>query len=511
MGNHTENTKRIAKNTLFLYVRKFLSMLVSLYTARVVLDTLGVEDYGISGVVGSVIGMMGFLNDSMSGATSRFLTYELGRGDMQRMKDTFATALIIHVCIALIVFLLAETIGLWFLENKLVIPEERMNAARIVYQVAVLSTMIGVCQVPYNACLVAHEKFDVYAYVDMLNVLLRLLIVYFLVIVNFDKLILWSFLGFAVSMLIITTYRFYCTKHFEESRFHFVLKREFIKPMLSFSGWDLYGNMSVMARTMGVSMLLNIFFGPVMNAAAGIATQVQSSIMGFSGNLVTALRPQLVKRYACKDFESMLGLLQNGIKMAFLLLSLFSIPLVCEANFVLQLWLGVVPNYTVIFCIYTLLFNFFANMSILLVCVIHATGNIKRPSFINGTLYLLVIPFSYVAYRLGCPPWFAFMFNVLSVIMGLLSNAWTIRLYIPSFSFKDFLFQNFLKCVGVLAVVSSLVYSLHWILEEGWFRLIISVFLSSSLLALFGFYILFSKIFRKQLHINLKNKLCTKV
>ena len=223
------------------------------------------------------------------------------------------------------------------------------------------------------------------------------------------------------------------------------------------------------------------------------------------------MRPQLVKQYACKEYESMFGLLQNGIKMAFILLSLFSIPLICEAHFVLQLWLGVVPDYTVIFCVLTLLFNFFANMSVLLVSVIHATGNIKRPSFINGTLYLLVVPFSYVAYRLGCPPWFAFLFNVLAVILGMLSNAWTIRLYIQGFSFENFFFRNFLKCVGILVVVSSLVYALHFVMEESWLRLIISVLFSSLLLALSGLYILFSASFRKQILIYLNNKLCRKV
>lgn len=486
-------------------------MLVSLYTARVVLEVLGVEDYGISGVVGGVIGMIGFLNDSMSGATSRFLTYELGRGNLHRMKETFATALIIHIGIALVVLLFAETIGLWFLENKLVIPEERMNAARIVYQMAILSTMIAITQVPYNACLVAHEKFDVYAYVDILNVVLRLLIVYLLVIVNFDKLILWSLLSFIVSLLIMMVYRIYCTRYYEESRFSFIWNRSNIKQMLSFSGWDLYGNMSVMARTTGVNMLLNVFFGPVVNAAAGIAAQVQGCIMGFAGNLVTAVRPQLVKQYACKEYDEMFVLLQNGIKMSFLLLSIFSIPLICETHFVLHIWLGLVPDFAVDFCIYTLLFNFFANISILLVSVIHATGNIKRPSFINGTLYLLVIPFSYVAYRIGCPPGIAFLFNVLAVILGMFSNAWTIKLYIQEFLFNKFFLQNFLKCISILVIVLSIVYSLHWVMEEGWLRLVISVMLSSFLLALSGLYILFGVSFRKQVFILIKNKLCRKV
>jgi Na+-driven multidrug efflux pump len=248
-----------------------------------------------------------------------------------------------------------------------------------------------------------------------------------------------------------------------------------------------------------------------VNAAAGIAAQVQGCIMGFAGNLVTAVRPQLVKQYACKEYDEMFVLLQNGIKMSFLLLSIFSIPLICETHFVLHIWLGLVPDFAVDFCIYTLLFNFFANISILLVSVIHATGNIKRPSFINGTLYLLVIPFSYVAYRIGCPPGIAFLFNVLAVILGMFSNAWTIKLYIQEFLFNKFFLQNFLKCISILVIVLSIVYSLHWVMEEGWLRLVISVMLSSFLLALSGLYILFGVSFRKQVFILIKNKLCRKV
>ena len=228
------DNRRIAKNALMLYIRMFLTMIVGLYTSRVVLATLGVEDYGIYGVVGGIVAMMGFLNASMSGATSRFLTFELGRGDKQRLADTFSSALIVHIGIAVVVLLLAESVGLWFLENKLIIPAGRMNAARWVYQCSILSAMLGITQAPYNASIIAHEKMDVYAYVEILNVTLKLLIVYLLVIGHFDKLILYALLTLAVSVVVMLTYRIYCIRHFEESHFHWLWDKTILKPLLSF-------------------------------------------------------------------------------------------------------------------------------------------------------------------------------------------------------------------------------------------------------------------------------------
>lgn len=511
MTSHAENTKRIAKNTLMLYVRMLFSMLVSLYTSRVVLNTLGVEDYGIYNVVGGVVGMLGFLNASMSGATSRFLTFELGRGDSIRLKETFSSALIIHISIALIVFVIAETAGLWFLENKLVIPESRMTAAHIVYQLSIFSTMLGITQVPYNATIIAHEKMNVYAYVEILNVCLRLLIVYLLVIGDFDKLILYAILTFGVSMLIMGIYRIYCTRHYKETKFHFIWRKDILKPMLNFSGWDLYGNASVMARTQGVSMLLNLFFGPLMNAAAGIATQVQGAVMAFANNFIVAARPQIVKQYASGEYESMFHLLKNSITLSFTLLSLLSIPLMCETNFVLKIWLGIVPDYAVIFCNYTLLFNIFASISVLLVSVVHATGKIFRPSFINGSLYLLVIPFTYIAFRLGYEPWVSFLFNVVAVMIGLISNAWTIKLYINQFPFRKFAFYDFMKYIIILLNVYGITYSLHFIIAEGWLRLFLSILCSSILLLFESYYILLPPSTRQQFILSLKKKLWRKL
>lgn len=484
MSAQSENTKRIAKNTLMLYVRMGFSMLVSLYTSRVVLKTLGVEDYGIYNVVGGVVGMLSFLNASMSGATSRFLTYEMGRGDKVKLTQTFSTALIIHIGIALIVFLLAETAGLYFVENKLVIPDERMNAARVVYQLSILGTMLGITQAPYNACIISHERMDVYAYVEILNICLRLLIVYLLVVGNIDKMILYSVLSFSVSIFILGIYRTYCYRHYKESHFNFVWRKDILRPMLSFSGWDLYGNASVMARTTGINMLLNLFFGPAMNAAAAIAASVQGAVMAFASNLVTAVRPQIVKQYARGEYSMMCHLLRDSIILCFLLLSLLSVPLLCEAHFVLHLWLGIVPEHATAFCFYTLLFNFYACMSTLLVSVIHATGNIKRPSLINGSLYLFVLPIAYIVYRNGGGVNFAFQYNVLAVMLGMLSNAWTIHLYVETFSFRQYFFSTFLKSSIILFLTLFAAYSLHYFMQEGWARLLSCVGISSFLLFL---------------------------
>ena len=506
--SHSENTKRIAKNTLMLYGRMLFSMVVSLYTSRVVLNTLGVEDFGISNAVGGVIAMLGFLNDSMSGATARFLTYELGKGNFNKLKETFSTAVIIHIGIAFFIFIFGETVGLWFLENKLVIPESRMLAARVVYQTTIIASMLSIMQTPYNATIIAHEKMDVYAYVGILNVFLRLLIVYLLVIGDFDKLILYSFLQLSVSILIISIYRIYCKTHFAETRFSFVWRKELLRPMLSFSGWDLYGNMSVIARTQGVSILLNMFFGPIANAAAGIAAQVQGAVMSFAGNIVTAVRPQLVKYYATEEYHPMFELLSNSIKLSFILLSILTIPIITEIDYILKLWLGNVPQNATVFCAFTLLFNLFANTSLLFASIIHATGRVKRISLINGSLYLLVIPVTYIAFKNTNVIWLPYLFNVVAVFCGMLSNAWTIHLYIDGFNFKRFVVKDLLPCLIIFFVVFVIVSILSLFLSSGFLRLILTGLLSTTLLVTIGYYVLLPLDYRTRLLDEIKEKIC---
>lgn len=487
MSQVSENNKRIAKNTALLYIRMAFSMIVSLYTSRVVLSTLGVEDFGIYGVVGGIVTLFDFLNASMSGCTSRFLTFELGKNDWKNLCDTFSTAMFVHITIALLVLIVAEPVGIWFMHAKMQVPPERMYAAQIVFHLSVLSMMINVTQVAYNASIISHERMDVYAYVEMANVVLRLLIVYLLQIGNFDKLILYAVLVFIVGLSTATFYRVYCARNFAECHVHRTWRPDIFKRMLAFSGWDLYGNLSVTMRTQGVNMLLNMFFGPVMNAAASIATQVQGAVMAFAQNVTTAVRPQIIKRYATGEMESMVSLVRNAVKLNFLVILLITTPLITELHYVLFLWLGQVPSNAVAFCSFTLLFNFFSNLSFLLVTGIHATGKIFRPSFINGTLYLLVVPISYLSFKLGGAAWTSYLFNVLAVFIGTLSNAYTLDLHIKEFPFGKFVMKDLCPCLLFMVVVFVLSFSVRYMMPECFLRLMIVCVVSTSVILFVGY------------------------
>ena len=349
------SNRRIARNTLMLYIRMLLTVAVGIYTSRVVLNTLGVEDYGICNVVGGVVSMLGFLNASLAGATSRFITFELGRGDRQRLADTFSSALIAHMGIALVVVLVAETAGLWFVTHKLVIPAERMTAALWVYHLSIAAAAISITQVPYTACVIAHERMGVYAYMEILNSVLKLLIVYVLLVGNFDKLKLYAVLTFLISATIAIIYRIYCIRMFDEAHFHWTINKAILRPMVSFSAWDVYGNLSVSANSQGTNMMLNMFFGPIVNAAAGVANTITGIISGFANNVTTAFRPQIVKQYAQGNISEMQQLLTNAAKFHLLLFMTLMIPLFIEIENVLRLWLGQVPPHAVQFCRATLL------------------------------------------------------------------------------------------------------------------------------------------------------------
>ena len=476
--------KRVAKNAIALYFRMFISMAVGFYASRVILNVLGVEDYGINSAVGSIVTMMGFIKASMSGATSRFLTFELGRNDKQKLSDTFSTAMIIHLGIMLLIFVLGETVGLWFLENKLVIPPERMVAARWVYQANIISAMLHITQVPYNAVIIAHEKMSIYAYLDILGVTLRLLILYLLVIGDFDKLILYSILSLSVSILMMSLYRIYCIRHYPESHFHFVWRKDILKPMLGFSGWDLYGNLSNMARTQGVIVLVNMFFGLVANAAVSIAFTVQSIVMKFTSGISTAVRPQIVKTFSTGDYDRMSTLIYMSAKYLYLLLLLVSVPVFMETHFILELWLKIVPDFTVWLVRWMIIFNFWALMSVVLVMGIHATGKVKRISLINGSLYLSVIPVSYVLYKLYGNLYTAFIYNALAVCVGCLCNVYTLGLTVKQITLGRFAKKVLLPIALITVVAFAVAYLPRLYFQEGFIRFLIVGFAST--IVIFG-------------------------
>ncbi len=340
----SDSNKRIAKNTLALYLRMLLSVVVSLYTSRVVLQVLGVNDYGVYGVVGGVVGMFGFLNSAMSSATSRFLNFAMGKGDEAELKDTFNGALLIHLGIAIVVVLIAETVGLWLLCNKIVIPEGRMQAAHVVYQCSVFGSFLSITQVPYSAVIVAHEKMDIYAYIELLNVGLKLAIVYLITIAVWDKLIVYSLLMLSVSVLIIFIYRFYCIRNYKESHIHLTFNKNIIKPMMGFSVWNMLASCGYSLRVYGSNIVLNMFFGTIVNAAGGIAATVQSVLMGFAGNITTAARPQIITTYATGNFQRMNTLILSVVRLNLFLVGLVTIPVFINAPYILKLWLGNIPS-----------------------------------------------------------------------------------------------------------------------------------------------------------------------
>lgn len=473
MSNQTsDNNKRIAKNTLFLYFRMLFMMAVSLYTSRVVLDALGIEDFGIYNVVGGFVAMFTFINTSMSSATERFLNYEMGCGNKKSVHTVFCTSVNIHSIISIVILILAETVGLWFLNTKMVIPESRMTAALWVYQLSIFSTVIMVMSVPYNALIIAHEKMGTFAYISVLEVMLKLVILYFIIISPFDRLIFYAFLMMLTQILIRFIYGRYCSKHFSESHYQFIVDKVKLKEMLGFAGWDLYGNMSVMARTQGVNVLLNLFFGPVVNAASGIATRVQAAIMGFAGNIIVAVRPQLIQAYSVRDYHRMNSLLIKGAFFIFLLLSTLSLPVIIETPYILQLWLKTVPDTTIVFCRLILLFNLIAAISSVVMIGIHATGRIKKSSFINGTLYCMVIPISYLFYKMGGQPELAYLINVIAVFIGMSCNIVYLHLYIPEFDVWNFVVKVIGRCMFIFALNSLILYALSQILEVSFMRLL---------------------------------------
>ena len=449
--------KRIVKNAAMLYLRMFMTMIVGLYTSRVVLDVLGVEDFGIYGVVGGVTATLGFLNASLSGATSRFLTFELGRGDQKRLADTFSNVMIAHVGIAVIVFLFAETVGLWFLTNKLVIPAHRMHAAHWVFQMSIISAMLGITQVPYNATIIAHEKMDVYAYMEILNAFFKLLIVYLLTIGDFDKLILYAFLVFVVKVFFIVLYRVYCVSHFSESRFHWNLNKEIIRPMLIYSGWNLYGTLCVTVRQQGINFLINIFFGVVFNAASSIATMVQGVIKGFTYSSTLAFKPQIIKTYAVGNFKEMRSLIKSAMSFSIFMTLLLSLPVFMEIKYIMDLWLVSTPIMAVEFVRMLLISAFFALLNGVLAIGIEATGYNKRVNFYTGTIYMLTIPVMYALFKCGFGVIYSYYCVVVANILIFASNSLILRFLIPSVNLMDFVWLLMKSCLVVALVVTPVI------------------------------------------------------
>lgn len=398
------NNKTIAKNTLFLYFRMMFTMLVSLYTSRVILQVLGVDDYGIYQAVGGIVGFLSFINGALSTGTSRFLTFELGAGDFEKLKRTFSTTLTIHIGLAVLVVLLAETVGLWFLYNKMVIPMEKMEAAVYVYHISILTAVFTLTQVPYNASIIAHERMSVFAYVSIVEVTAKLLVVYLLNIGDFDKLKLYATLLFIVQIGLMLFYRVYCTRHFKETKYHFVYDKSILKSIAGFSGWSLFANASIALNSQGILLLLNMFFAPAVVTARAISIQVNMAATQFVNNFRTAVNPQIVKKYAAGDVEGSKQLLLSSTKYSYYLMFIICFPICLLAEPILKLWLGIVPEYTVIFLQLILIQSLFQVFDTSFYTALYAKGQLKENALISPTFGLVRFPIIYLLFKMGCSP-----------------------------------------------------------------------------------------------------------
>lgn len=381
-----------------------LVMFVTLYTSRLILEALGVEDFGIYNVVGGIVSVLGVLQSVMASAVSRFFMFELGKKNLLRLNQYFRLSIIVYIGIAIIVLILAETIGLWFLKNKLIIPEERFNAAFWVFQFSILSFILKMISVPYTSIIIAHERMNVYAYIGIAEVLLKLLIVFLLFRLTFDKLAMYAILNFAVVLSISSIYYIYNRFKYPESRFSWFWNKPMFKEMIGFSIWSLYGSVAGVARSHGINILLGMFFNPVVNAARAVAYQVNGAINQFSNNFFTAVRPQITKKYAGDDNEGMMSLVFRSSRLSFYLVFLFALPILLETPYILTLWLKTPPEQSVLFTRLVVFTSIIDSMSHPFMTAINATGNIKYYQIVTGGLLILTLPIAYVFLKLGYPP-----------------------------------------------------------------------------------------------------------
>lgn len=482
------NNKRIAKNTLLLYFRMLLLMAVTLYTSRVVLNTLGVTDYGIYNVVGGVVAMFSIISGSLSAAISRFITFELGRGNKDKLKRVFSSAVTIQFILAGIIILLAEAFGVWFLNVKMNIPTDRMIAANWVFQFSIITFAINLVSVPYNATIIAHEKMSAFAYISILEAIGKLAIAFLIMVSPIDRLIFYAILMCVVALAIRLTYGTYCKRHFVECTYRFILDKDLLKRMFGFAGWNFIGATSAVLRDQGGNIVINLFCGPAVNAARGIAYQVNGAIQGFVSNFMTALNPQITKSYASGDRDYMMILIYQGARLSFYMLLLLSLPVIINTHYILVLWLKIVPEHTVLFIQLVLVFAMSESISNPLVTAMLATGNIRNYQIIVGGLQMMNLPVSYILLRLDMFPEMVMVVAIVISQCCLAARLYMLRSMI-GLSVRKYL-KNVYFNVLVVTVLSAIVPVLvSRNISEGFFNFILLCLLSIACTILSIYYV----------------------
>ena len=485
------NNKRIFKNTAFLYLRMLLGLIVSLITARVILKALGIVDYGLNDVVGGMVTLFSFVGATLSTSTSRFLSYSIGKDETGSLQTIIKTANHIHFVIAIIVVALGETVGLYLVNNVLDIPPERLFACNALWQTVVVGSFISLMQVPFSSLIISYERMNVYAYIGLFDIFARLAIVFLVKFSPYDHLISLAFLNLTVCIIDFLLYAGYCKKNFPDiAQFSVKYDSEVKKSMLGFTGWNILGSLANMLRHSGLSVLLNIFFGPIANAANAIAFRVNSAIMGFTSNFTTAVNPQIIKSYAAGEKEDMKMLVFRAGKLTYYMLLLLCLPIIFECDYILHLWLGnEVPQDALIMTRIVLAISMVDTFTYSIGCAVQATGNIRNYQLVVSGIALLIFPLSWILFKIGFP-----VYTGLLVYLACSMVALIVRLYfiknLLSISPKEYITNVFVRTFIVTILSCVVPLFVYFCLEESGVRCLITIvvieLVSLSMIWLFG-------------------------
>lgn len=466
-----EKTKRIAKNTFMLYTRMAFMMLITFYTTRVILDTLGIDDYGIYNVVGGFVAMFSMITGSLNAACTRFLNFAMGKNDLEYQKKVFSTEVSIQFIFAFLVFILCETVGLWFLNNKMVIPQDRVLAANWCYQFSVFNFCIGLTQVPYIASVIAHEKMGTFAFFSIWDAIFQLLLSYLVTVSPIDKLIFYAALLWLNAWVMRTVYFVYCKRNFKECTYKFILDKQLTKEIFGFSGWNLIGASSSVLNTHGNNILLNIFFGPSVNAARAIGNKIHGTAIAFVSNFISAMTPQITQSYASGDYDYMFKLIYKGSRLAYYMILFMAIPLIINTHYILSLWLVEVPEDAILFGQLAFILSMASVLSNPLITAQLATGNIKKYQIIVGGLQMLNLPLSYLCLKFGCIPQVVVIISIVCELVCLTARIVLLRNMI-GLNVKSYFNEVLLNVVKVTACASVVPAIFAFFTEESFIRLI---------------------------------------
>ena len=487
MKNDSSSNKRIAKNTLFLYFRSIFLILITLYTSRVILQSLGVSDFGIYNVVGGVVAMFSMLSNTMHNATQRFLTFALGKADFSNLKKVFMTSITIHIVLGVMLVVLLEVVGVWFLYNKMSMPVERVDVAFWVLQFSIATFFVNVISVPYNATIIAHEKMATFAYISILDGILKLCIAFFIVYTPYDRLVMYAFLMFGLALLNRILYSVYSHRHFEETR-HVKLgiEKGLFREMFSFAGWNLFGSGSKLLRNQGVDILLNIFFGVTVNAAKGLSNQVHHAVYQFITNFQTAVNPQLTMSIAKNDFKRTHTLIIQGGRFSFYLMCVMSVPLIIVTPQVLSIWLVEVPAFTVEFVRWTLIYLLWDTLSRFLINAVLAYGKIKTYQIVVGGTKLLILPLVYVWLKMGGSPLVGIWANILLEMVCLGQRLYFNHCY-NGLSWLSYFLKVIVRCWIIFCIALAGSYYIQFVLPDNFIvQLLEAIVITVTVIAIVG-------------------------